>query len=186
VDVIDATMFDINLSLAVAAEEGYSLSVVGGIMVDMWEWDDRGQEFIYSVESFRDTIGSFEGRNVIDYEQTFVIPYIGVEAAADLGGISIQGWLIYSSVTLAEDKDHHILRGLHFRETFDGGDYIAFGASATLDINDVLFVQGSLESQEVKEIIGDMEIEETGTSNEDGAGISHEAMMISVGIGMRL
>ena len=186
VDVIDAMMFDINLSLAVAVGEGYSLAAVGGLMVDIWEWDDRGQEFTYTVNSFRDTRGNFDGQNVIDYQQTFLIPYIGVEAAADLDGISIQGWLLYSSVVVAEDQDHHILRDIHFTETFDGGDYIAYGVAATLNIGEVLFVQGSVEKQEVKEIIGDMEIEETGTSNEDGAGISHEATMISAAIGIRL
>lgn len=186
VDVIDATMFDINLSFTFFERENMSLAVVGGLKYDTWEWDDQGQEYTYSVNGFRDTTGSFGGQNVIDYKQMFIVPYIGLEGAADFGAISVQGYVLYSSLTVAEDEDHHILRGLHFKETFDGGDYLAFGVSCSFDINETLFVQIALEHQKVDEIIGDMEIVETAQNIEDGAGISHEATMMSASVGIRL
>ncbi len=186
VDVISAIMFDANLSLELSRGDGYSLSGVAGVMYDFWEWDDRGQEFTYTVDSFRDTTGTFGGQNVIDYEQTFLIPYIGVEAALDLGGLSLQGWVLYSSVVAASDEDHHILRELHFEETFEGGEYIAYGVAATFDLDERLFVQGSFERQEVMETVGDLKIVELDVTSSDAAGISHEATMISVSLGVRL
>lgn len=186
VDVIDATMFDINLSFTFFERENMSVAAVGGLKYDTWEWDDQGQEYTYSVNGFRDTTGTFGGQNVIDYKQTFVVPYVGLEGAADFGAISVQGYILFSTLTFAEDEDHHILRGIHFKETFDGGDYLAYGVSASYDLNEALFVQVALESQEVDEIIGDMEIAETGEEVEDGAGISHESTMISVAVGIRL
>lgn len=186
VDLITALMMDANLSFKFIDSGDSSVSAVAGLMVNAWEWDDRGQEYTYSVNGFRDTVGSFEGINVIDYKQTFVIPYIGLEGAADLGGISIQGYVLYSALVVAEDEDYHILRGLHFKETFTGGEYLAYGVSATIDLGENLFVQGSIEHEKVDEIIGDMEVTETGTTNSNGAGISNEATMISAAIGIRL
>jgi plasminogen activator len=186
VDVVDAMIFDANLSFKVIEGAGYCVGVVGGIMYETWEWDDRGQEYTYSVRGFRDISGSFEGENVIDYRQTFLIPYIGVEGSADLGAVSIQGYLTYTPLVAAWDEDHHLLRDLHFEETFTGGEYLAVGVSATVDIGEAMFVQGSIDLEKVDEIRGELEVVETGTTIDNAAGIAHESTTISLSLGIRL
>ena len=186
VDVVDAMMFDVNLSYVFSDTDLSRWALSFGFMYDLWEWDDRGQEFLYSINGFRDTAGSFEGMNVIDYKQWFFIPYIGIEGSADFGGISLQGYVLFSPFVVAEDEDYHVLREIHFRETFEGGTYYAFGGSATWDLGEAFFIQASLDYQSVEEIIGDMEIVELSFANEDGAGISHKATTVSAAVGIRL
>lgn len=186
VQVINATMFDINVSAEIFKLDQVAFHALIGFKQDSWEWDDSAQEYVYSAYSFRDTIGSFGGISVIDYEQTFSIPYVGVSANGPLGPFECSAYLLFSAAVSAEDKDFHILRGLHFKETFDGGNYIALGINATYHISGALFVSAALDSQTIPEIDGDMELRgpngET-ASNSNTAGISHESTMFSATIG---
>ncbi|OGV69962.1 MAG: hypothetical protein A2283_08110 [Lentisphaerae bacterium RIFOXYA12_FULL_48_11] len=186
VKVVNATMFDLNASAEIFKLDQFAFHAIVGFKQDSWEWDDRANEYVYSAYSFRDTIGSFGGINVIDYEQTFSIPYLGVSANGPLGPIELSAYFLFSVTVSAEDKDYHILRDIHFKETFDGGTYIGMGLNATYRISDALFVSATLDTQTIPEIDGDMEL--TGPygetlSESNTAGISHESTMLSLIVG---
>ncbi len=193
VDIESAYSFDINASMELTELGPFVLSGVLGYKQDFWEWSDIGGTYIYSSNppwGYRDIVGSFEGKNGIDYEQTFNIPYFGVQLATEGSGIRVSGYLLYSPLVTAEDKDHHIFRDLYFREEFDGGDYIAAGVDVSIDLTDSVFVSASVDYQTIPEIIGDMYYTEGQTgpeySNPDGAGIENTVAAVSLSAGIRL
>jgi len=186
VKVTTAMIFDLNASLKLFSWEKINFKGIAGFKQDTWKWTDSGQGYVYSIHSFRDTVGSFGGRNVINYEQTFMIPYIGIGANRKAGSFDMGAYLLLSAAVSAEDKDFHVLRELHFKETFSGGNYIALGLNATYHISPALFVSAAIDYQSIPEITGDMEL--TGPSGETlndiaTAGISHSSTMLSGSIG---
>lgn len=186
VEVESGYSLDINANYLLIGRPQVGLRAVVGYKRDFWEWTDSGQEFIYSVYGFRDYIGSFDGQNVIDYEQTFDIPYVGLNVGGRAGQFGWNAYALYSPIVSAEDKDHHILRELHFEESFDGGDFYAVGASGTYRINKQLFLSGAVDYQDIPEFQGDMDIVESGETYEDSAGISNNHVMFSLALGWLL
>jgi hypothetical protein len=82
-----------------------------------WQLD----EFLHRVE-----FDEFSGVNVLDYEVTHRIPYLGV--AAEIGdptSFSLRGEFAYSPVASAEDFDDHILRNKSARTKAKGTAVIA-------------------------------------------------------------
>ncbi len=187
VDVESAIMFDINVSAEIFKIRNAAFHVIAGFKQDSWEWSDSGKEYIYSYESFRDKAGPFNGESLIDYEQVFSIPYLGISVNGSIGKrFECSAYFLFSAAVSAEDKDHHIFTDTRFKETFDGGDYIALGMNATYHVSDAIFVSASLDYQEIPEIDGDMKITipyEGTFSASDTAGISHKSTMFSLAVG---
>jgi outer membrane protease/TolB-like protein len=181
VEVEKAQIFDLNAAFTLVESDFFSLSALAGYKQDFWQWTDSAQEFIYSVYGFRDTRGDFGGESMIDYEQKFRIPYIGVNAGGIIGDVIIWNtYLHYSPLVKADDKDHHIARGLHFEETFKNIDYVAFGAAAGIRLTERLQIAGEMHAQSIPESRGDMYIVEYDETFTDSAGISHDSVMLSV------
>jgi outer membrane protease len=187
VDVESANIFDINATFRICEWQGLSPHVVLGYKQDSWEWSDSGQEYIYTIETFRDTTGDFGGENMIDYEQWFSIPYFGATLRGEWGPVVLEGYYLYSPIGQAEDKDHHIARQLIFEEDFEDVEYTAYGISGTFSFTDRFFAMVSYSYQEMPETTGDMTVvdEITGLTyaEDDIAGISHEASLISGSLG---
>ncbi|MBL7076166.1 MAG: omptin family outer membrane protease [Kiritimatiellae bacterium] len=190
VDIESAYSFDINASLDLFELGPFMVSGILGYKHDFWEWSDYGGTYIYSTSGFRDDRGSFGGENGIDYEQTFDIPYFGIQLATEGSSVRASGYFLYSPLVVAEDKDHHILRNLYFREEFDGGDYIAAGVDVTIDLSDTFFISGSVDVQIIPEFTGDLYQREGKDGEEgmvpDGAGIENSVAAIAISAGIRL
>ena len=198
VDIESAFSFDINASFKVIDLGSCQFHGVIGNKHDFWEWSDHGGGFIYSSGSnnggtfdggFRDYVGTFDGQNGIDYEQTFDIMYAGLKFTANTAMLSASAYANYSPFVSAEDKDHHILRNLYFTEEFDGGDYFAMGGEITVNLSDTFFVAGSVDYQTIPEFTGDLTVKRGPNgaeyTNEDGAGIGNEVLAISASAGLR-
>lgn len=178
--------FDINANYLVWHRPQFGVRALVGYKRDYWEWQDHWGEYIYSANGFRDTVGAFDEELGIHYEQTFDIPYLGANLDGQAGRLEWSAYALYSPVVSAEDKDHHMLREIHFEESFDGGDFFAIGAAATYRINPQWFLTGAVDYQDIPEIKGDMYTVESGESDEDSAGISNNHMMFSVAFGWLL
>ncbi len=186
-------MIDFNIALPLYETGGLSCSWLLGFKYDFWDFSDLGGSYVYSTAptatgsaGFRDNIGTFPNQPGITYEQTFVIPYVGAMLEGSAGPVQLTGYFMFSSLTTASDKDHHIARGLHFEEEFEGGTYVAAGASVTYDVHERAFVTGAVDYQSVHETVGDMTIIETGQSTSGSAGIAHSSTMITVAAGWRI
>lgn len=184
VDIEKSYLVDMNITYAFHTTPFIEVRGVVGYKEDFWEWSDRGQEFVYSLYGFRDYTGHFGGENVIDYEQRFQIPYLGIQLAGATGRARWLAYGAYSPFVQAEDKDHHILRETHFEEKFSGGDYFAAGLGVAWSLTRLAEIGLTLEYQEVPTFKGDMTIVELGEKIKNNAGIanSHSAAMVTLGI----
>jgi len=188
VSVISSYMIDANVAVRLLDLKSVSFSAVIGYKQDYWKWDDSFVELLYSVNGFRDYYEAGDGSNMIDYDQLFQIPYIGLNAACQMGGFRLNAYGLYSPFVAAEDNDYHILRDIHFKETFSGGTYLGAGLAAQLDLTRALFIAASLDAQAIPTFTGDMQLtDDLGDTYKfsDSAGISHVSSMASVSIGLK-
>ena len=188
-DLLTGVILDMNGTLALPMKNFSVRGIVGG-KINYWKWTDRGQEYTYSVNGFRDTQGTFGGENVIDYSQTWIIPYMGVGAEAVWNSVELNVYSLLGT-TVATDNDHHKKRtdygpgGIHFLGSFAGGTYIGMGGTATWNITDWLFVSASSEMQYMPIVVGSATIVEANATIPNGAGVSHWAVTGSGSAGVR-
>ncbi len=187
VDVLSGRMVDVNMVIDFLELDVVTFSGIFGWKRDFWKWDEFSREYIYSVNGFRDEKGNENGEHMIDYEQWFDIPYLGMAAKCRLGNINANAYILCSGAVSAEDKDWHIKRKIHFKETFEGGSYLGIGAWSQYHLSDHVFVTGSMSWQLIPDIVGKMEATDDTTGevmvSEAGAGISHYSSMLLVAIG---
>lgn len=131
-DVTKASILDFNAEFAVYRTEVVAFNLIGGYKRDNFGWEAHGGDFIFSVNNFRDTTGSFaDGAAVISYEQTLSSLYFGMGITATFDRFDLAGRMIYSPFVRGEATDNHFLRNLvTFDETNDG-DLIAFDISGS-------------------------------------------------------
>ncbi len=188
-DIDAAYNIDINGSFQFMEIGPCQLHAVLGYKEDYWEWSAYGGTFLYSTDGgFRNTSGTFKNTEIINYNQTFDIPYGGIKLTTDSARLHASAYFYYSPSVTADDEDHHILRDLHYTESFDGGDYYAFGAEGIFDLSDTLYIACSLDFQDIPEFTGDMTMKngsgdvELHTYNSAGIGNSLTTLSASIGI----
>jgi len=142
VDLTKGSIFDINAELTFFRYHETSFSGLLGYKRDNWEWEARGGEYIYSVNGFRDSIGSFEDDLGITYEQTFDVPYMGLAFQADLSPVFLSGRFIASTFYSATGKDTHHLRDLYFEDEFNNGTMISFDLASAYHFTDHIALMG--------------------------------------------
>ena len=190
VDVTAGYILDLNVAWDLLTRENLQARVMAGYKQDGWTWEDRGQYLLYPEYGY--VPQDLGGLNMINYEQEFRMPYLGASADWQLNNFTFSGYLTYSPYLWATDWDEHVSRGLHFKETFEGGDMLGFGLEARYALRQGtfqnLFLLAALDYQQVDLIIGDMEVYDTRTGeyggDADNAGIENEYLVISLGAGM--
>ena len=188
VEVLSSYMIDVNVTYDFFKQKSLILSAVAGYKQDFWEWDDSIVELLYSMDGFRDYYKAGDGSNMIDYQQLFRIPYLGVNSVCLCGAFRLNAYLLYSPFVMAEDEDYHIARDTRFKESFAGGNYLGAGVAGQYDITSSVFVSALLDVQSIPEFTGDMNVtDELGDTYafSDSAGISHTSAMLSASIGLR-
>jgi plasminogen activator len=186
--VDEGTMLDLNLTFQALRTGSFSLLGIVGYRTDTWGWSSRGGTYVYSDESFRDTSGAFpEGEEIINYEQEYKIPYVGIGANWASPAFRLDARLLLSTMVSATDSDYHVLRDTLFEGDFSGGTFVGFGLDATWTFAPHWFATLGLEYQSISEMTGDVTITEPeGTSSfEDGGGVAVDTTMITVGAGYR-
>lgn len=189
VDINSAHIFDLNGTYTFYRSGTVECYGIVGYKQMFWDWSEYGRSYIYSESGWRDSRGSSGGVNGIDYEQTFDVPYAGIGMRIAFGNAYGSLYGIYSPIVQAEDKDHHILRELHFVETFDNIDYIGFGAELAYNFSDSLFMTLALDGHSIPEARGDMVIRNASGEtyfNPDSAGIENTAVSATIAIGWLL
>ncbi|NQT94473.1 MAG: omptin family outer membrane protease [Lentisphaerae bacterium] len=189
VDLLTGIIADVNGTLSWPIQNFSVRGIMGG-KINYWKWTDRGQEYTYSVNGFRDTQGTFGGENVIDYSQTWIVPYMGLGAEAVWNPVELNVYSVLGT-TVATDNDHHKKRmdygpgGIRFLGSFAGGAYVGMGGTATWNITDWLFVSASSEMQYMPIVVGSATIVEANATIPNGAGVSHWAVTGSGSAGVR-
>lgn len=189
VDVTSGYILDLNAAWDLVEWNGLEARALAGYKQDGWTWEDRGVLLLYP--EFNYIPQDLDGVNMINYEQEFRMPYLGVSADWRGNGIAISGHVIYSPYLWAKDWDEHVTRNLYFRETFAGGNMLGIGCEIRYDFPQGpvpgLFLSAALDYQKIDLIIGDMEVLDATTGEfggeKDAAGIENEYLAISLGVG---
>ncbi len=191
-DVTRGRMWDVNGGVDVIKYKGLALKGLGGYKENFWRWEDRLQEYVYSSDpwnypaGFRDVRGPGRDANVINYEQTFKIPYVGAGVDYTWQRLTVALYALWSQWVSATDRDEHLARSLVFEERFSNGDYFAAGGRVTYTFPVRVFVQAAVDYQTIDQIIGDVTVTDaTGAREEfkDGAGIDNQLSVISLSVG---
>lgn len=185
VEVRDTYALDINAAAEVYRYQNLGFSAVLGYRQDQWSWEDRGRRFIYSQERLYDSVGEFNGLELITYEQRFRIPYLGVVATLHGTQASAEVYCHYSPLVEAEDHDVHLQRDTTFKGKGDGGDYFGAGLRAGYQFTKNVSLAASAEWQVVEELRANTTIiaPEGTERNPDSAGIANQWMMLSLSLG---
>jgi len=182
----------VDQSLSAQAVQWGSLQVHGlvGFKSETLKWSARGGTFLYSTEDYgsRDFSGSFApGREVINYEQRFSIPYLGVAAGWVRPAFQVLANVRFSPAVFAQDIDNHVLRGVRFEGQFAMGTYVGVGLNATWMVAKHWSAVLGVEYQTIPQITGNVTI--TGAEGSgylgDAGGIALNTLSYTVGVGYR-
>jgi plasminogen activator len=168
--------FDLNAEVPVLKRPVGTIYGIIGIKRDNFEMSANGGDFIYSTNSFRDTTGSFvDNVEVISYEQTYTVPYLGIGFQADYHPLSFTGRIIGSGLVDLEAKDTHYLRNVVFEDDFETGTMFALDLGFAYSFSEKLQVMGGFHYQYYDEVKGsttitDLTTGEAATYTGDSAG----------------
>jgi len=185
VDLEEGTRWEVNLAYALLQKPCFNLKALIGYRRLFWEWADYGGFYVYSSESgFRDDIGTFDNTTGIEYEQTFEIPYLGFTTGWRGKKMAVDAYGLFSPMVSADDEDYHVLRDIHFTESFDDGTFWALGLNARYHLTPRCYLLAGVEYQEIEEIRGSMKIDGESVPSWLGeAGISHKSTTGTLALG---
>lgn len=184
-DMESAWMADAGITAHLARTRLFALRGVAGFRSQYWQWSDRGRDYIYSVEGFRDTRGSFDGRPLIQYEQTYYIPYVGAQVHGGGGRWAWSGYVLVGPYAWARDWDDHVARNLRFEGDFSGGAWLGAGANVEWAASPNWSVAVGAHAQSVPEFKGALRVVELDVQYPDSAGVSLDTVMVDVSMNWR-
>ena len=131
-DVTDGDIIDTSAEFTFLKTQNAGFNAIVGYRRDHYGWEARGGDYIYSVNGFRDTTGSFgDDVTVIGYEQTLSAPYLGLGLTAVFTSFQLDSRVIYSPIAQGEATDNHYLRNLVTDDDVEDMDMIAFEIAGT-------------------------------------------------------
>jgi plasminogen activator len=95
-----------------------TLGPVIGVQRQQWTWRAYGGSYLYSVNAFRDSAGTFPDVVGISYKQEYTAPYLGVAGSLTFSGMKVTARGYGSPYVFSRDADVHHLRDLDFRGGF--------------------------------------------------------------------
>lgn len=167
--------------------EALSINVNGGVKYTDVKWTARGGSYIYSVDDFRDTTGTFPDVAVGDYRLHVPTAFIGIDARVTDGPWSLDTAARAGLTFGAGATDNHYLRDLRFEDGLDWAQVVSAEARLGYAFTDNLgaFLEASYEKMVSGH--GDTHAYDTTTGALDGvyegaAGAEFEAMSIKLGL----
>ena len=185
IDFNRSLLMDINAAFRVYKYRYFRTDLLLGYKYMEWGWTDEITSITYPNQDLDYLIGT----NGIDYNVEYRIPYAGMDLTLTGRHFSGGTSLLFSPLVSAEDHDHHILRGLHFYDSFSGGTYL--GASVFVRYYREWFsLSLACDLDYIPEIKGDTTIEnefgtETGYYPND-AGVKYLAYAVTLALEFNL
>lgn len=91
------------------------VTAIGGLRYERTSWTANGGNYVYSVNGFRDAVGSFDPVPVGAYDQYIPSLYAGFSGTANYDGWSLSGELTGGVVDASKLVDHHYLRDFYIQ-----------------------------------------------------------------------
>lgn len=185
---------DISIAGLIWGTGDASISALAGYRHTSMKWRSKGGSYLYSTNAWRDTPGTFPaGQPVIDYEQTWRTPYLGLATTFDAGdNLSFNFEVIGSLWAQGRDRDYHVLRDtLFLGNSFDRSSMVGLSAGMEYHFtpNFALSLRG--EYQAYFEALGGTTMidQATGlvsTFPKPASGAENETYSVSIGLRARL
>ena len=155
-DVSNAFIFDINVEMTMFSTGTVSFLGIAGYRHDTFEWEARGGSYLYSINAFRDSSGTFPpGELGITYEQSFDTPYIGLGFKGDFDRFHIAARVTGSFLVSGEATDQHHVRDLVTYDDFSGENMLAFDISLGYDVAESMVVTAAYAYEKFDTMTGD-------------------------------
>jgi plasminogen activator len=181
--------FDLSAAARIAEWSGFRIDGLLGYQVRNYKWRASDGSYVYSTNGFRDSRGEFNGP-MVDYQQWWRTPYIGLGAGYAMPGLRLSGKVIASPFAQASDDDVHIENAQRFTGEFGDSTMAAVSLRAEHDLTERLMLTGEANYQKFWEARGDMTVSYLnldGWTSEipDSAGASNETLILSLGLAYR-
>lgn len=100
-----------------------------GIRENHIKFRDYGINYIYSDNGgFRNYLGDLNNKNLVDYQQNFVTPYIGIALDYNFyNKINTNLFANYSNQVSGQATDYHKYFNDRYRQNIEGGTFINYG-----------------------------------------------------------
>jgi len=131
-------LYDINASFAFLHINSFFFSAILGFAQNYYYWTDKPNNYIYTsiseigeyikeVSPLKDIKGNFTEDSGISYKALYSVPYLGLGIKFVNSYFILNALCNYTFIGWAEDHDHHIVRSLHFLDTFKNCSVITTG-----------------------------------------------------------
>jgi len=185
--IIDSYLYDINVSVPLFKKPNFIFSINSGFKQNFFSWNDKPNSYVYTSADINtsyepgDPLHDYYGDSTepagISYEVLYSIPYLGVKFKYFQNTICIDSILAYSFLGWAQDHDHHILRQLHFYDSFKFCQVLIAGINGKIPITRNFYFNISTFFQNLFESRGSIIIYNDDNqylgSNKDDAGIQY-------------
>ena len=182
---------DFHARLDLLKSGGFAMGPTAGVKITDVQWTSYGGDYIYSVNSFRDTVGSFDpAEKTITYGQTIPAAYGGLAAVFKQGrfdlSASVRGGLSFHP----SDTDNHWLRALLFTDQFSTAAYAGASIAGSYKFTDRFSASLGFDFDRYFEANGDTRVTDTTTGNllvtaQNVAGISRQDGRLSAAVAYR-
>ncbi len=109
--LVSAYMLDASVRFHDLTLAGFAIAPVAGFKWDYYSWRAYNGVSNYAAD-FNSGLG-------ISYEQWWSTPYLGLEVSRTFGKLDLKARGIFSDWGDGRDRDHHHMRSILFKETFD-------------------------------------------------------------------
>lgn len=130
----DAQIYDINFEFLVPqmSKDHFLFSLFLGYRYEAYDWDAKGGSYTYSVDTFRDTSGTFDPTQLgVSYDQSYKTPYVGIGLRGSFNRFELSARFIGSFFVSGEADDIHHLRNFRTHAKLTDGDMYEFDISGT-------------------------------------------------------
>jgi len=155
-DVTNAFVFDINVEMTMFSTGTVSFIGIAGYRHNTFEWEARGGSYLYSINAFRDSAGTFpQGVLNITYEQSFDVPYIGIGFKGDFDRLHVAAKVTGSFLVSGDAIDQHHARDLVTYDGFSSESMLAFNISLGYDVSESIVVTAAYTYEKYDTMTGD-------------------------------
>jgi len=191
VDLEDAYFFDLNLGYDFHLGKGFSLTPLLGFKLDIWEWADRGGEYIYSTGGgWRNDSGTFPDKIGIRYEQRIYIPYLGMNLGIVRGRFFTNAYVKGSLWAKTKAEDQHLSRSLVFNDRIVNQPFLGTGVVLGWQVSPKWVIRMGYDFQKLFSTKGDSHGIDNSSGDTwvdvDGAGAAHKSHSIFLSAGIRV
>lgn len=118
-----------------------------GYRYEKYKFNDNAYNYIYSNNSYHDTVGSFGGVRGISYQQNFDFPYVGIDINKKFNNdkIIFNIYGNYSPIARAKDIDLHHMTNTEFTGYYDNIKYYNWGSNLSTRIYPNLYLGTSFD-----------------------------------------